>query len=76
MKPPPKRWNIKNSIIMGAVAGIVAVLFNLKDYQGGGLAHIVGGFIGGMIGGAFMFGLVALLRNRLIFGKGAVGTGA
>ena len=76
MRTPPKRWNIKNSMVMGAATGIVAVLFHLEDYQNGGLAHIVGGFIGGMIGGAFMFGLIALLRNRLIFGKGAVGTGA
>ena len=69
MAKPPKRWTVRNSMMLGAAIGILATLFHLDDYQGSGAGRIVGGFFGAVVSGAFMFGLVAGLRNRLIFGK-------
>ena len=71
MKTPSKRWSIRNSMMLGAVAAVVSVLFNLDKYESRGTAYLVGGFFGAVIGGAFLCALVAGLRNRMVFGKQA-----
>ncbi len=71
MKKLHKHWSIKKSMIWGAAAGLVSVLFNLENYNGRDLPYILGVLFGALVGGALMFGIVAKFRNRLIFGKTA-----
>lgn len=55
--------------MLGAAVGFVPFLFHFKDYDGRGLAYLMGAFIGSVVGAALLFAFVAGLRNKLVFGK-------
>ena len=68
-----KQWNVWKVILIGAVVGFLWALYKLltEDYEirFGTLPKnqqpfaAIGSVIGGTVGGAFFFGLVALIRN-------------
>jgi len=63
-----KQWNAVRALMYGAIVG---ALFTLVDAFGGehigsNAEEVIGSITGGMLGGAAMFGLVAVVRNFFV----------
>lgn len=68
MKPKP--WSMSNAFIYGAVFGAIYIAIKLTlDPVGTRPAEMVGMGVGGAIGGAMLFGLVAWIRNLAAGGR-------
>lgn len=64
-----EKWSLKKAAIWGAVIsplGLLAQSFLGNAGATGGGPEFVGYILGGMIGGAFLFCLVAALRNLFV----------
>lgn len=61
------KWNMNKALILGAACGGVYTIATLIiEDVGSTAAYQMGRVIGGLIGGAFLFGLVTALRNAFV----------
>jgi hypothetical protein len=58
-----QRWNIIRLTTIGAVVGVVFIL--ISGDMGNHPSEWFGSLFGGAAGGAFMLGIVAVIRNAL-----------
>lgn len=58
-----QKWNVIRLTIIGAAAGVVFTL--ISGDTGNHPSELVGSLLGGAAGGAFMLGIVAVVRNAL-----------
>lgn len=65
----PSEWNPLKAAGYGAFAGALFSIFNVissNGYQSFPATYFVGYLIGGIVGGAFLFAVVAAIRNLFI----------
>lgn len=61
------RWNLLRAALYGCIAGGVVSVFDLmQDGRAYPVEYWIGALIGGMVGGAVLFGLIAGLRNLVL----------
>lgn len=66
----PKRWNLLYAAGLGALFGAAFSVFSaFNDNALSDPSYIAGAVIGGALGGAILFGLVAGVRNLIFRAK-------
>lgn len=66
----PKRWDTRRAALAGAVIGLAFAIYNTVIPELGAgkddWPYIAGSMIGGTAAGAFMFAIVATVRNFFV----------